>query len=240
MKNGILLASVAMAAAAHAADVSEIAFTRSEGSFLAHTSSGATTHLRSMHSMLAVPSPVGTPQQAELLVLYDPASGKYLWDHVVVMQQDEGSTKHFSDRLTTFNSALYANKDGIVWFFFSGWNLMVRHSSGVAPSLDAAYHQALHELQAHWLYYVERKGEVVKKSEVWKLVPWDFARGPVPDIKWPLPAPAIEKVTRSGSEWVLNICGRWLAKLIVDQNFEAKSSERIPDPAGCVYPNTPQ
>ena len=238
MKNGILLASFALMAA-HAADVSEIAFTRSEGSFPAHTSSGGTAHLRSMHSMLAVHSLDGTPYQDELVVLFDPASGKYLWDHDIVMREDEGSAKNFASRITTFNSALYADKDGIAWFAFAGWNLMVRHSSGEARSLEDAYDQALHGLQAHWLDHLERKGEFVKRSEVWKLVPEDFARGPVPDIKWPLPAPAIENVTRSGSEWVLNIRGRWLAKLMVDKNFEATSFERIPDPGGSADLNTP-
>ena len=77
MKIIILLAAVALVAVAHAADVSDVAFTRSEGSVAAHTSSGGTAHLRSMHSMLAVHLPDERPHQAELLVLFDPASGKY-------------------------------------------------------------------------------------------------------------------------------------------------------------------
>jgi hypothetical protein len=233
MKIEIFLASVALVAVAHAGDVSEVASTRSVDTFPAFSSAGL-VNLVAAHSMLSVHLPDGTPRQDELLVLFDPASGKYLWEHDIVLREDEGHATYFRARLSTFNSALYADKDGIAWFFFASMNLTVGRSSGEARNLDAAYDQALHELQAHWLDHIERKGEFRKTSEVWKLVPQDFFFGPA-DVR-PIPAPAVEDVKRSDTGWVLTIRGRWRAKLILDQGFEAKSVERISDQAGAARP----
>ena len=124
MKIKIWLASAALVAVAHAADVSEVASTRSVDTFPAFSSAGR-VNLVAAHSMLSVHLPDGTPRQDELVVLFDPASGKYLWEHDIVLREDEGHATYFRDRLSTFNSALYADKDGIVWFFFSGLNLTV-------------------------------------------------------------------------------------------------------------------
>ena len=233
MKIKIWLASAALVAVDHAADVSEVASTRSVDSFPGFSSAGL-LNLVAAHSMLSVHLPDGTPRQCELLVLFDPSSGKYLWEHDVVLREDEGYAKNFASMLSTFNSALYADKDGITWFFFSGLNLTVGRSSGEAQNLDAAYDQALHELQTHWLEHLERKGEFRKMSEVWKLMPWDFSRGPADQRS--IGAPAVENVTRSGTGWVLTIRGRWRGKLMLDQGFEATSVEHIPDQAWPARP----
>src|SRR5580692_9622288 len=156
MKIKIWFASLALVGAAHAADVSEVASTRSVDTFPAFSSVGR-VNLVAAHSMLSVHLPDGTPRQDELLVLFDPSSEKYLWEHDIVLREDEGRATYFRDRLSTFNSALYADRDGISWFFFSGLNLTVGRSSGEARDLEVAHDQALHELQAHWLDHLERK-----------------------------------------------------------------------------------
>ena len=71
MKLLMLSLMTILATAVYAADVSEIAFSRSDDSFPAYSGSGrGTVHLRSRHSMLAVHLPDGTPRKSELVVLF--------------------------------------------------------------------------------------------------------------------------------------------------------------------------
>ncbi len=213
-----------VAGAARAADVGEIAFSRSDDSLPAYSSSGETVHLQGRHSRLTVPLADGTSRDAELLVLFDPHTGYYLWDHVVASPGKMDPREHvFQDWLKT--SVLYADNDGIKWFALGGMDLLVRRSSGRAESLDRAYDEVFHDLQAHWPERRQRRGQFLKTVEVWKLLDSTYYRDPENN---PL-QPVIDGVARSGKGWTLKIQARWAAELILDEDFNAVSAKRIPD-----------
>ena len=72
---------VLLAGGVHAADVSEIAFNRTDDSFPAYSGSGGTVRLQSRHSVLTAALPEGGTFRDELMVLFDRGTGYYLWDH---------------------------------------------------------------------------------------------------------------------------------------------------------------
>ncbi len=185
-----------LAGGAYAADVSEIAFSRSDDSLPAYSSSGE-THLQDRYARLTVPLPDGTSRDAELLVLFEPHTGYYLWDHVVASPGKMDPREHvFQDWLKT--SVLYADNDGIKWFALGGMDLLVRRSSGRAESLDRAYDEAFHDLQAHWPERRQRRGQFLKTVEVWKLLDSTFYRDPANTLFYPV----IDDVARLGKDFV--------------------------------------
>ncbi len=222
MNMRVMSAAVLLAVGAYAADVSEIAFSRRDDSWRAYSSSGATVHLQARYSKLTVPWPDGTSRDAELLVLFDPHTGYYLWDHLVSLPS-KVYPDAFQGWLST--SALYADDDGIEWYALGGMQLEVRRSSGHAESLDRAYDDVYHDLQAHWPERRQRKGQFIKTVEVWKLLGDDFDRDPANVFTQPV----IDDVARSGKQWILKIHARWPAELILDEDFNAVNAKRIPD-----------
>jgi hypothetical protein len=225
MKLTLVLALTILPAAVRAADVSEVAFTRTDDSFRAN-SAGGEVRIQSRHSMLAVHLPDGTPRKCELVVLFDPASGQYLWNHTIAVEQQDTFPLEFASLLSgsSGNSALYVSADRITWFTFAAMELEVRQSSGQAQTLDAAYDAALASLRERWLDYFNSKIQATHTVAVWKLVDRAFFDDP----EKPSPVyPAIETVTRSGSEWLLTIRARWKAQLTLDESFNPQGIKRI-------------
>jgi len=225
MKLTLVLALTILPSAVRAADVSEVAFTRTDDSFRAY-SAGGEVRVQSRHSMLAVHLPDGTPRKCELVVLFDPASGQYLWNDTIAAEQQEAFPVEFASLLSgsSGNSALYVSADRITWFTFVAMELQVRQSSAQAQTLDAAYDAALASLRDHWVDYFNSKTLAIHTVQVWKLV--DRAFFDDPDKPFPV-YPAIEAVTHSGGQWLLTIRARWKAELALDELFKPKDIKRI-------------
>jgi hypothetical protein len=225
----LFLLAFLITAGLHAADVSEVAFTRRDNSFPAQ-SSGGTVHLESSHSMVSAHLSDGAQKKIELMVLFDPATGYYLWDYVeVVGPADNAFPETFTKWPSEPYSALYASKDGITWFRWNAMILTVRRSTGQARNLIAAYDEVLASLRANWL---DHYSLFTRTVEVWKLADMSFST----DSKtlWPIAFAEIKEVTRSGGDWVLTVSGQWKAELTLDENFKPKephSFKRLPGAA---------
>ena len=192
----------------------------------AFTDYGGSATLDGRQLWLEVHYQDGSVGGGELLILFDRGSNVYWWqfeESSIVVPREQASYRQF-DAISSGEIKVYAGRKKIIAFEGS---LAIRESSEHADSLDDAEHKAFRSAQQWASPPLEaRKSQfigvgilrvigssiIVKPNEV-------FVSANL----------RLTSIARREGEWVLIYSGHWTARVILDDEFEIKTWERVPD-----------
>lgn len=169
----------------------------------------------------------GAPRKGALLVIFDAASGQYLyeWHPVPIDEQKLTISSGYGSRAVT-----YVARDRIIVFGFSQPSLLVHESFAKASSMDEAELGALWSANGGFQPKSNRKPDNRLVVELGLLV----GQGKLPQGFFQTchmcanPPPArMVSVERKGVTWEIVLQGQWREKLILDEKYQFKDSVRI-------------
>ena len=223
------------------AQVSRVAFTDSRDTVPAVSSSGGIS-LPTARMKIDADYPRGKKERLEMTVVYEPASGYYLWNI-----GRTGSNKPDGVRLKTMKEqkevVQFVDATGLIQFFF-GDGLGVKKWQGRAGSLDAAVTAATNDVR-EGLADAEGRGFHrdfkfipifgplmgfdAKVPPGYKPIPRDFRCEELNSF-CPSYNNRIASVSKQGANWRLVLRNRYDVEVIVDQNFDLVSAQQLTQP----------
>jgi hypothetical protein len=211
--------------------VSPVAFTESKGSVRGFSAGGDVT-LSTDQFRVDVQYPDGKTERSDVFVVYDPATGRYLWELSPVQP---GGEPWLTSAFQSGKWVVYAGGDEMVDFYMPG-QLSVQEWTRRETSLDAASAAAVRD--------IEQRVRALKSGRLegtFVEVPLGQAMGKAfacagfgePDFSptCSFHAEKISSVTREGDNWRLVIENRWAQEVILDSKFALVSTRRIETPA---------
>lgn len=234
------------------AQVSTVAFSEGTDAVPAFSSSGAVSLLAS-HRKLDIKYPRGKKERYELTVLYDPATGFYLWNMGYASPHRPNDVGVRLKIMKAQGTVEFVDATGIVQFDFAD-GLFVKTWRGRAANMDAAVEASTNEIRQGLPIF-----EGVSFHRDYKLVP---IFGPligfdakIPAGYKPLPrefycepfnafCPSdnqIVSVSKQGNTWKLVVRNRFDVEVILDQNLDLVSTRQLTQPKKqAEYPGLPR
>jgi hypothetical protein len=222
MNNALIWMTLTTIATVAGGDLNPIPFTRGDHGISAITANGEVI-LAGREMLLDVTYPSGRAAKGDILVLFDKATGLFLWQYHALNPR-ESQTPQLAARLTD-TSRVYVGNDRLVVFTCRATPLYVLESSERADSLDDAEAKSLQAAREQ-LKEIEGNGHGrAKPYEVSLPLPRDFFAPPFSAA----PGKAtITEVSRKDGKWELLLVGQWKAKVILDDKYQPISWERVP------------
>lgn len=167
----------------------------------------------------------GRPRKGAIAILFDPATGHYLWEFGLVIKDEKTSTM---TRNYGTNARVHIAGGALVHFAYRPPFLAAHESSGKAGSLDDAEAKSLAEATAQLpAKIVGRKDDRVVVN-LGQVMPQEFfMAGPGPDPS-PIRGPGrIVSVSHKGNTWEFVLQGRWQQKITLDNKYRVTSAVRV-------------
>jgi hypothetical protein len=179
--------------------------------------------------------PSGKPSRGNLLVVFDPSTGHFLWVCDIYWANPEllrepGRLPPHELRLTKsmqFNTkALYVYEDHIVAFTMDGGPLgiYVRESAETAKDLDAAENEALRRVNRELAAFENDRMHGWRKVELSKHFGHDFLSPKDPGLIVGLPR--LFDVAHNDN-WEIVLEGNWKARVTMNAKYEVVKVERV-------------
>jgi hypothetical protein len=210
--------------------VSKVAFSASRSSVRAFSQSGESM-LPTVRVQLEIQTPDRKIERGNLLVVYDPDSGHYLWRNSVAASP--GDTTSLYTELESGRAAVYAGSAGLALFYMPG-NLYVQQHTQHADNLDAAEHESILEIERRALEN-NLYGSDMKEVTLYSAISRDFACAPFERgredrtaVMCGFTVKSIVSVSRDSDNWRLVIRNRWDQEIILNSKFELVSTRRLP------------
>jgi len=208
-----------------------MAFSESTQAIRAFSISGNVT-LPVVRVQLDVQYPVRKHERGDLVVVYEPESGHYLWRYTPVAGPSD--TTSFLNALRADRLAVYVTPDEMVEFN-AGTSLYIKTHRERADNLRAAERASISELDAG-LADFEKRGFHTDSKEVQlsKAIGMEFACALSPRepgfssmCGW---GARIVSIGREADKWGLVLRNRWDQEVILDKDFDLVSTRRLPEP----------
>jgi hypothetical protein len=225
------------------AQVSPVVLSQSTDVVPAFDSSGAVT-LQAIRLKVDIAYPHGKKsQRSELTVVYDPNSGRYLWNATNSNPNGPDDTGVRIKAMKALGTVVFADAMALVQFDF-GDGLFVKAWRGRAASLDAAVSTSTDEIRQglatfegigfHRDYkFVPIFGPLVgfdtKVPAGYKPIPREFRCEPG-NAFCPSDNNRIVSVSKQGNNWRLVLRNRFDVEVILDQNFDLVSAQQLAQP----------
>jgi hypothetical protein len=215
--------------------VSKVAFTESKSSVRAFTPYGETT-LPVVRVQLEIHTSAGKTERGNLVVVYDPDSGHYLWHNTIA--NHPGDTSSFYADLESGAEGVFAGSPGLVSVYMPGPDLFIHEHNEHAENLDAAERASIGDIERQALVN-NLYGSDMKDVPVYKAMGREFAcsseRGQE-DPRCMFEAKSIVSVSREGENWRIVVHNRWDQEIILDSKFNLVSTKRLPT---AITPTSP-
>ena len=180
--------------------------------------------------------PSGRPNRGNLLIVFDPSTGHFLWVYDIYWAPQEllrepGRLPLHELRLTKSmqfdNKALYIYKDQIVAFTVGGGPLgiYIRESAETAKDLNDAENRSVRKATAELAAFEEDRMHGWRKVELSKHFGQDFLsqkNGPSGIVG----LPRLFDVARDDN-WEIVLKGNWKAKITVNDKYDVVKVERV-------------
>ena len=215
-----ILFVMALPLAAQPNQLSPIASTRYEHALPAKSDLGDISI--SAREMLLDTAYGGKPRKGALLILFDPSSGRYLWEFGPVGQNEKAST-HTVDYGTI--ALAHVASDRLVIFAFARPFLLVHESLGKASGIDDAETRVLAELSGQLPAKFTGRHDDRVLINLGKLVGHEFlmacamCQGPGPS--------KILDIIHKGNTWEITLKGQWQEKIILDNKYQVTGALRL-------------
>lgn len=210
--------------------VSRVAFSESTHAVRAFSSYGDVS-LPVARLQLDVQYPVRKKERGDLVVVYEPQSGHFLWRYEPINQANDS----FLNALNAGMLAVYVAPDDLVEFLMSGALYAKAHRER-ADNLWAAEGASITEIE-HGLADFEKRGFHTDSKEIplFSAIGMAFACPPPGEpgglnsnCGWG--AKRIVSVSREADNWRLVLRNRWDQEVILDRDFNFVSTRRLPEP----------
>ena len=203
--------------------VSKVAFTESKSMVRAFSAYGETT-IPAIRAQLDIHRPDGKIKRGNLVVIYDPETGHYLWFNSIAHYP--GDTSSFYPDLESGAATVYAGLASLVNFNMHS-ALFVQEHREHADNLDAAELDSINEIERRNrednLY-----GSDMKEVPLYQAIGREFACAPLDlSAMCSFMAKGIVSVSRQGENWRLIIRNRWDQEVILDSKFDLVSTQRL-------------
>ena len=211
--------------------VSEVAFSESQHTIRAFSESGEMT-VPVVRVQLDVRYPVHKHERGDLIVVYDPASGHYLWRYTGVKGPNDDTS--FLHDLEAEKLAVYVGSEESVEFHV-GSSLWVKAHRERAESLGAAERASIDGIE-HGLGSYEDRGFSTdsKAIPLFRAIGMAFACVESPRdpgfsalCGW---GAKIVLVRKDGDKWLLVLRNRWDQEVVLDKDFNLISTRRLEKP----------
>jgi hypothetical protein len=213
--------------------VSPVGFSRSTHAIHAFSPSGDVT-LQASRQKLDVQYPHGRKERGDMLVVYDPQNGRYLWRY----QPGEARfpDASFLHAFEAGDEAVYATPSAL-WDFRMNAELNIKEETERAGGLDDAERLSIEEIK-RGLPTCEGMGfhadatRVALYKLLYSATGMDFACAPVAppmlsDSGCGWQVKSIVSVGREGENWRLVLRNRWDQEVILDSKFGLVSTKRL-------------
>lgn len=219
------VAAISSAWSAAIGDVSPIASTRNDKPLSADTSAGNIT-LAAREMQVDIRFPSGKTGRGGMLVLFDPASGRFFWQ--LTWLPKESANIPMLNNFTS-NSRIYLAADRMTVFTCRAPVLLIYDSDDKAKDLQSAETMALqsatNELDAREARTAPR-GPRAGRTIPLSVIGNDFLVPPH-SAAFHLPV-KILNISRSGQKWQVTLQGRWKALLTLSDKDDGVSYIRVP------------
>ena len=204
--------------------VSKVAFTESKSAVRASTPYGETT-LPVVRVQLEIHTSAGKTERGNLVVVYDPDSGHYMWHNAIA--NHPGDSGSLYDDLESDADVLYAAPASLLNFSMPGGDLFIQEHPERAANLDAAERASIDDIErralANNLYAFD-----VKEVPLFKAIGRQFACDPQNDQQSCFfTAKTIVSVSREGENWRVVVRNRWDQEIILDSKFNLVTTRRV-------------
>jgi hypothetical protein len=213
-----------------AADISEVPSSRVTREVPAF-SPGGRIQVHGGEALVNVSSSDGTPTKGDLVVLFDPATRRFLWQNFTMSPRGPFDLIYLNALSFDKHQALVSTSDSVAWWRSGDRALEVRASTETAKNLDDAFAKALSDLSAGWetryakADYPNRRIVAFRDEAEMR----DFAIDPtMPNAaSWP----TIENVTRVDQGYQITLHGMWFGEVTIGDDLGVKEKfHRVPDP----------
>jgi hypothetical protein len=185
--------------------------------------------LPAIHLRLELNPPTRSEHLIDVVVVYDPQSGRYFWVYTPVTDAaDNGS---YLNDLQNGTEGVYVGSTALVNFISLGPNFEIQEHGRRADSLDAAERAAIDEIRKQLPKLTDSYETGFKVVNVSRDVGSGFACEPYPPrANCGFGVKRIVSVSREGDDWRLVIRNRWDQEIILDSQFKLVSTRRLPNP----------
>jgi len=211
-----------------AADFSEVRGTRKIGQVPAFSQYGR-VQLPAAEALISVPKTAAAPANTDLMVMFDPATGHFLWFTNNPSPKYPPSLNLIDGVIGTAWDALYSSKDCMTFWHANSEPAVVFTSTSSAFDLNEAFDRSLLELKAGWDRYYSRGAEPPNLQKV-ALLPLDELErrrflyddtklvGSAVDIA----IPAIDSITQTEDGYRIRLRARWVAEVVVGNDLKVR------------------
>jgi len=164
----------------------------------------------------------GRPRKGALVIYYDSASGRYMWEFAPVPLTDTSSTMTRGYGTTGF---VYTSADRLIIFSWYFSTLAIHESFTKANGIDDAESKALSEATARLPAKMVHATDDRIVINTAKLLPSDF---PLACVM--CSGPALMKVldiTHKGNTWEMTLQGQWKEKITLDEKYQVTGTSRV-------------
>jgi hypothetical protein len=216
-----ILLSSSLSVALAANKLTPIAGTRYDHAVSAKTDLGDIV-IAARETLVDVTYTDGRPRKGALMVLFDPASGRYLWEFGPVPLTDK-TASHMSGYGTTAH--VYVAGDRLVHFAFGHPYLMVHESPAKGNGIDDAEAKALAEATGRLPSKLTGKTDDRVIINLGMLLPREFFLA-CPLCSGPGPV-KITAISHKGNTWEITLQGPWQEKITLNQKYAVTAIARI-------------
>jgi len=164
----------------------------------------------------------GRPRKGALVIYYDSASGRYMWEFAPVPVTESAFTMTGGYGRTGF---VYKASDRLIIFGWGHPTLMIQESFTKANGIDDAESRALSEATARLPAKMVHATDDRIVINIAKLLPSDF---PLACVMCSGPAPMeVLDVTHKGNTWEITLQGQWKEKITLDEKYQITGTTRI-------------
>ena len=213
-----ILLPIALAAASN--QLAPIASTRHDHGLTAKTDLGDVAII-AREMLTDVSYTDGRPRRGALLILFDPSSGRYIWEFGPVPVTDK--TANHTSGYGTIALAHVAN-DRLVHFAFGYPNLVAHESLTKANGIDDAELKALAEATGRLPAKLTGQADDRVMTNLGKLLPHGFFTPGSSQIPGPV---RIVDITHHGNTWELILQGQWQEKITLDDQYRVTATSRL-------------
>jgi hypothetical protein len=209
--------------------VSPVGFTESRHAIHAFSPSGEVT-LPVVRVQLDIVYPRGKKERGDLVVVYDPQSGRYFWRYNPL--NGPADTTSFLDALEAGAEAAYAGPDALVDFNMSS-SLYEKEHRDKVDSMEAAERASIVEIE-RGLPGFEGAGyhTDAKALPILNAIDPDFFCAPLPrSAICRSKGNHIVSISQEGDNWRFVFRNRWDQEMILDSKFNLVSTRRLTEAA---------
>ena len=204
--------------------VSPVGFSGSRQTIRAFNAGGEIT-LPTSRLQLDITYPGGRNERGDLLFVYDPQTGHYLWRYNPF--HTSGETLSFLSGFNSGGEAVYADPAALVDFLMT--QFYVTAHTNQADSLDAAERAAIDEIQKGLPIFEKRGYHTDQKSvPIFGAIGRQFRCPPVSPVCNDLDQ--IVSINRPANNWRLVLRNRFDVEVILDEKFNLVSARRLTEP----------